>query len=122
MLNATLNCALLSMMAFVEHRLKREYPSFVWGKDICVKVGVDGLEVSGVDPILQEDRDSAPDALREYRRAVRRFDGPKRQGKNSPHIEFANADSDQKLIKFVQRFGPVVVSSLHTEERKTPPE
>jgi len=110
-------------MTFVERWSSRlDYPSFVWGKDISVKVGPDELEVSAVVPVLQEDRDAAPDALRAYMRAVRRFEGPKRQGKNSPHIEFANADNDQKLVKFVQRFGPVVVSSLHTEERETPPD
>src|SRR5438874_10446185 len=50
--------------------------------------------------------------------AVSRFGGPKRQGKISPHIQFANADSDRRLIKFVEEFGPVVVCSLRTEERE----
>lgn len=109
------------MMTFVEQQLKPRYPSFVWGKDICVKVGPDELQISAIVPVLKEDHNAAPDPMRAYRRAVRRFEGPKRQGKNSPHIQFANADSDQKLVKFVQRFGPVVVSSLHTEERETPP-
>lgn len=110
------------MMTFVERHTTVEYPRFVWGKDIRVEAGSDELEVSAIVPVLQEDYNSAPDALRSYRQAVRRFEGPKRQGKNSSHIEFANADSDQKLIKFVQRFGPVVVSSLRTEEREIPPE
>jgi hypothetical protein len=109
-------------MTFVERPIKLEYPSFVWGKDIRVVVDSDELEVSAVVPVIQEDYDSAPDVLRSYRRAVRRFEGPKRQGKNSPHIEFANADSDQRLIKFVQRFGPVVVNSLRTEEREILPQ
>jgi hypothetical protein len=121
-LNATFKYALLAMMIYVEHKFKPGYPSFVWGKDISVKVDPDELEVSAVVPLLQEDRDAAPDALRAYRLAVRRFEGPNRQGKNSPHIEFANADNDQELIKFVQRFGPVVVSALRTEERESLPE
>lgn len=109
-------------MTFVERITKLDYPPFVWGKDIRVEAGPDELEVSAVVPVLQQDYNAAPDALRSYRRAVRRFEGPKRQGKNSSHIEFANADSDQKLVKFVQRFGPVVVNSLRTEEREIPAE
>ncbi len=105
-------------MAFVEHNLKRNYPPLAWGKDIIVKVGPDELEISAVIPVLQEDWDASPDALRAYRKAVSRYGGPKRQGKSSPHIQFANADSDQKLIKFVQQFGPVVARSVHTEERE----
>ena len=111
--------ALLSMMTFVEHKFKRDYPSFVWGKDICVNVRSDELEVSAVIPVLHEDRAAAPDALRAYRQAVR-LGAEKRQGKNSPHIKFANADDDQKLISFVHKFGPVVVSSLRSEERPIP--
>jgi hypothetical protein len=106
-------------MTVVEHRNRREYPSFVWAKDIRVNVGTEELEVSGIIPVLQEDLDAAPDPLRAYRQAVSRFGGPKRQGKNSPHIEFANANNDQKLIRFVQQFGPLVVSSSHTEERES---
>jgi hypothetical protein len=117
-----LNYALLSMMTFVEQESKRNYPSFVWGKDICVNVGPDELEVSAVVPVLQEDRAAAPDALQAYRRAISRFGAQKRQGKNSPHIQFANADNDQKLIRFGQQFGPVVVSSLRREERAISPE
>ena len=108
-------------MTFVERTIRLDYPHFVWGKDIRVEAGPDDLEVSGVVPALQQDYNAAPDALRSYMQAIRRFGGPKRQGKNSSHIEFANADSDRKLIKFVQRFGPVVVSSLRTEEREIPP-
>jgi hypothetical protein len=110
------------MMTFVEHDLRLGYPSFVWGKDISVKVGPDELEVSAVIPVVQEDRDASADPLRAYRTAVSRFGGPKRQGKNSPHIEFANADNDQKLVRFVQQFGPVVACSVHTEERERPPD
>ena len=50
------------------------------------------------------------DAMYAYRRAVSRFGGPKRQGKISPHMQFANAGNDRRLVKFVQEFGPVVVS------------
>jgi hypothetical protein len=108
------------MMAFVEHALQRTYPPFVWAKDISVTVCDHELEVSGTRVILEEETRAAPDFLRDYRQAVSRYGPQKRQGKNSPHIQFANAETDQELIKFVQRFGPIVVSSLRTEERPTP--
>jgi hypothetical protein len=107
-------------MAFVEHTLQRTYPPFVWAKDISVTVCGDELEVSGTRVMLEEEGRAAPNFLREYRQAVSRYGPQKRQGKNSPHIQFANAETDQELIKFVQRFGPVVVSSLRSEERPTP--
>src|SRR5205823_2547734 len=115
-LNTMLTSALLSIMAFVERVTKRDYPYLVWGKDISVKMNSDDLEVSAVRHYLPGDAET--DALYAYRRAVSRFSGPKRQGKISPHIQFANAASDRRLVKFVQEFGPVVVCSLHTEERE----
>jgi hypothetical protein len=108
------------MMAFIEHNLRQPYPNFVWAKDISVKVCDDELEVSGTVVLLEEEGRAAPDFLREYRQAISRYGGQKRQGKNSPHIRFANSETDEELIKFVQRFGPIIVSSLRTEERPTP--
>jgi hypothetical protein len=107
-------------VAFVEHSLQQTYPPFVWAKDISVTVCGDELEVSGTRVMGEEEWRVAPDFLREYRQAVSRYGPQKRQGKNSPHIQFANAETDQELIKFVQRFGPIVVRSLRTEERPTP--
>src|ERR1700686_3687615 len=108
------------MMAFVEQYLQQTYPPFVWAKDISVTVCGDELEVSGTRVMLEEESRAVPNLLREYRQAVSRHGPQRRQGKNSPHIQFANAETDQELIKFVQSFGPIVVSSLRTEERPTP--
>jgi hypothetical protein len=33
-------------------------------------------------------------------------------------MQFANAGNDRRLVKFVQRFGPVVACSLRDEERE----
>jgi hypothetical protein len=101
-------------MTFVE----QTYPPFVWGKDISVRVGLEEMEVSAVRPLLQEEWYASADPMRAYRKAVRRYGGAKRQGKNSPHINFANADSDQKLVRFVKQFGPVVARSVRTEEHE----
>lgn len=98
------------------------YPTFFWANKIKVIVGTEDLEVSGIIPVFQEDQNAAPDPLRAYRHAVSRYAGPKRQGKNSPHIQFANADNSQKQIAFVRQYGPVIVSSSRTEERAIPSE
>ncbi len=97
--------------------MRPKYPSFVWAKDIKVNVGSQEIEVSGVIPILEEERDAAPDPLRAYRQAISRYAGAKRQGKNSPHVQFANADNLQKQTAFLKHYGPVVISSARTEER-----
>lgn len=61
----------------------------------------------------------APDVFRAYcSAAASRNKGEKLQ---APHIEFANANDDEKLTQFVQRFGPVVVSSLSLVEGRTGP-
>jgi hypothetical protein len=108
--------ALLSTMTFVERPTKKDFPQLVWGKDISVKVNSDDLEISGGSHYLQGGPNT--DAMYAYRMAVSKFGGPKRQGKISPHIQFANAGSDRRLLRFVQQFGPVVASSLHDEERE----
>ena len=49
------------------------------------------------------------DLLRQYEIAHKnRSIGKQRTGKDSPHIRFANAESDDDLIEFVRSFGPVV--------------
>jgi hypothetical protein len=104
-------------MTIVEHTLESKYPTFVWAKDIKVSVAGQEIEVSGIIPILEEERFAARDPLRGYREAISRYAGAKRQGKNSPHVQFANADNVQKQVTFLKQYGPVVVSSSHTEER-----
>ena len=98
--------------------MDRNYPRFGWGKDISVKSCGEELEVSAIVPMLDEDLHRAADPLREYRQGVK-FGSQKRHGKNSPHIKFANANSDQKLTTFVHHFGPVVVRSSRTKEVTT---
>lgn len=97
-------------MKFVE---QTPFPPFVWAKDISVELCGNELEVSGTAVLSDDDARVSPDPLREYRQALR---SEKRQGKKAPHVQFANADSDKKLIDFVRRFGPVVAKSLRTED------
>ncbi len=106
-LHTSLSCALLTTVIFVE-----QYPSSVWGDEIKVEAHGDALLISGVFPMCLQ---PGPDIFREYLEAPRHWTQG-RTGKNSPHIQFANADTDQKLLQFVERFGPVVVESLRSDE------
>ena len=92
---------------------------YVWGNEIRVRRLGDELRVAGL--MLTSDTQWKPsrDIFLAYRNAPRdwaanEFDtGQKvRTGKRSPHIQFANADTDKKLISFVNHFGPVVSSAL----------
>lgn len=106
------------MMAIVERRILPQYPSFPWAKSIQVKtLSNDSLEISGIVPYTNEERHEAPDLFREYRKAIQRYGGEKRQGKNSPHVQFANATTRQKQIEFVKRYGPVIVKSCVVIDR-----
>jgi hypothetical protein len=104
-------------VAFVEHTSPLEYPPFVWAKEIKVSVGDQEIEVSGVSLMIEEDYRAAPDSLRAYRQAISRYGGEKRQGKNSPHVQFANADDIAGQVAFLKQYGPVLSSSSETEER-----
>jgi hypothetical protein len=105
-------------MTFVEPNLEANYPPFAWARDIRVKPLRDELEVTGTALFTDPESFGASDFLRDYRHAIRRHGPQKREGKNSPHVRFANAERDEDLINFVSRFGPVVVSSLRIEERE----
>lgn len=97
----------------VEH-----YPDFIWARDICAKQLTAGeeIELSGYEVFSSDEAKSAHDLVREYREARRVFGNQKRAGKNAPHIQFANAGTDEDLFKFAERFGPVICSTLRTEE------
>ena len=54
------------------------------------------------------------DLIRQYERAPKGGRaGKKRMGAESPDMLFANAETDEKLIAFVRRFGPVVAKDAH---------
>jgi hypothetical protein len=66
------------------------------------------LEITAAMPEYMSETRSC-DLLQQYGIARKnRSIGKQRAGKDSPHIRFANADSDDDLIDFVRDFGPVV--------------
>jgi hypothetical protein len=105
-----------------------ELPPFQWGtsfpagSDLYVEPAGDCLRVVGFDPLITVARDPSLrswDLFLQYQRAPRNW-RPGETGKSSPHIRFANADTDEKLITFVGQFGPVVAKSVR--ETLTPPQ
>lgn len=92
-----------------------DFPPFLWAKDIRVESLGTELAISGTVPVIDEDF-VGPDPLRAYRNAISRFAGAKRQGKNATHVQFGNADTLEKQIAFISRYGPIVLSSAQLEE------
>src|SRR5690348_12970127 len=97
------------------------YPSFVWGeplhgKELCVRIAGAKLEISGLLPTYRT-RDRPTDLVLQYEK-IRKYRaiGKQRNGKDSPQIAFSNADSDEKLIAFVRKFGPVVAESIRLSD------
>jgi len=65
--------------------------------------------------------DSPCDLLRQYEKSPKRVAiGQQRTWTQSPEMVFANADTDDKLVAFVRKFGPVVAKSV--EDRNLIPD
>lgn len=74
-------------------------------------VGSD-LQITGSVPLYQR-QNSPCDLICQYERSYRQLEiGQQRTGTQSPDMCFANADTDQKLLAFVRRFGPVVAKCV----------
>jgi hypothetical protein len=105
---------------FVEH----SHFGFHWaeplrtGRGLEVKQVGHELRISGLLPrYLTEDHQS--DLIWQYEIAAKyRAVGKPRTAEESPDIRFANADTDEKLIAFVQRFGPVVAQCAYSNLEK----
>jgi hypothetical protein len=72
------------------------------------------LRITGLLP-LYERKDRPTDLIQQYEVAAKyRGVGKQRATGDSPEILFANADTDDKLVAFVRRFGPVVAKQAYT--------
>ena len=91
--------------------------SFKRGEPLMVENTGDCLRVVGFNPSRAMDLYSW-DIFEAYRKIPKDW-GAGRTGKRSPHIQFANADTDEKLIAFVGQFGPVIASRVR-ETRHNP--
>jgi hypothetical protein len=84
-----------------------------WASNIEVEKSGQDLIVGGI--ASPQDEQSSGDLFRSYRDwALDRT--TKRSGLNAPHIRFANAKTDQQLITFVKRFGPIWAGLIAEEE------
>jgi hypothetical protein len=81
-------------MAIVEHRSLR------WADKITVEVDGDQLIVREKRGSLRETPPIQSDVLWPYSEHSKQPGAP-------PHVQFANADTDEKLIEFVRQYGPL---------------
>lgn len=95
--------------------MKAHHSGMQWGDPLTkgerlnVEREGDCLRITGKFPLYFDE--SPCDLYRQYQVARKDWSNVAR-GKSSPHIRFANADKDEKLIAFVRDFGPVVASSV----------
>lgn len=94
------------------------FPGFQWAEPLQrrsgldVKVVGDALQITGCLPKYGE-ANTPSDLLNQYQIARKnRNIGKQSTAKDSPHISFANADTDEKLVAFVRSFGPVAAQSI----------
>ena len=97
-------------MTFVEHPSR----GFQWAEPLhrgrfSVELISGELEIIGRFPTYS-DRESLCDLIYRYEMAPK--NAFTKKGLQSPEVLFANADSDEKLISFVERFGPVVAQRM----------
>ena len=104
-------------MTIVEQHRKGK--GFQWADPLTKGAGLElkqvgaELHISGLLP-LYETNAGPSDLVRQYEVARKHLTiGQQRTGKKSPHIRFANADTDDKLIAFAQQFGPVVAKYVY---------
>jgi hypothetical protein len=105
------------MSLIVEHSYDEQMPlnqylPLAWAADIEVRVTSERLFIRGTelvsDRLVQRSRDS----FFRYTQSTKAQTGQERTGMSSPHTQFANASTDEKLIEFVREFGPVVAASV----------
>jgi hypothetical protein len=93
-------------------------PGFQWAEPFrngsrfeVVQVGSE-LHIKGLLPLYLTESHPA-DLIKQYESAAKyRAVGQPRTAEESAEICFANADTDERLIAFVQRFGPVVATRV----------
>ncbi|MGZ4829201.1 MAG: hypothetical protein ACXV78_06110 [Candidatus Angelobacter sp.] len=86
------------------------YSPLIWASDIAADVRKDRIVLGGKVPFSDSHLEPNRDVFLRYIRATQ--SKTKGEANRSPHIQFANANSDKELIAFVREFGPVVASHL----------
>jgi hypothetical protein len=107
-------------MTVVEQTTAELFSNFRWGdplpgdRELRVDRTNDELHIAGVLPWQK---------LEKYNKAEWKYGGARRvslpgRGRHSPHVVLANAGTDEKLLAFVRKFGPVVAKSAFFDGEK----
>jgi hypothetical protein len=97
--------------------VERLYPGHHWAEPLeGMDLEVDGsggeLRITGRPPMFLVPQHST-DLIQEYENHRKpKSHGKSRVGTETPDVSFANATTDEKLIAFVRRFGPVVAKNI----------
>lgn len=81
------------------------------GTDLNVEFVGSDLQITGLFPTYGT-QDSACDLIHQFEKTPEQIAKGQKTGTQSPEVRLANADTDDELIAFVQRFGPVVAKSV----------
>jgi hypothetical protein len=92
-------------------------PGFQWadplkGKELAVELAGNVLQITGLVP-LYEREESPCDLIHQFDKTPKQIARGQSTGTESPEVSFANADTDEKLITFIRRFGPVVATCVN---------
>jgi hypothetical protein len=83
-------------------------PPLYWADNITVEPKEDGFAISGMRSLHPED--GAPrgsDIVAGYAKAIAEGARFKGGANDAPHVKLLRADSDEKLLAFIQTYGPV---------------
>src|SRR5579862_9235806 len=98
----------MTIVERIHHGFQWAEPPRSGGELEVERVGSD-LQIRGLYPRYRVE-DAPSDLIRQFEKAPKNPCpiGQEKIGKESPDVLFANADSDEQLIAFARRFGPVV--------------
>lgn len=92
-------------------------PGFQWaeplkGKELTVELVGCTLQITGLVPVYERE-ESPCDLIHQFEKTPKQIAKGQSTGTESPEVSFANADTDEKLITFIRRFGPVVATCVN---------
>src|SRR6266487_7025372 len=93
---------------------KQKVLPHIWASDITVYQSDDFLSVTGTIPVSDLEVQITRDVFLGYINWVEDCT-QKRTKLISPHIQFANSNTDEKLVAFVRVFGPVAADYVHEQ-------
>jgi hypothetical protein len=90
-------------MTFVEQR-----PQLRWGANLRVQRKANLLHITGNEIVVLREPGKSDDLWDSYLSFPTNWSADR--ANQAPHIQYANANTDDELVAFVERFGPVIAS------------